>query len=170
MLRRRWRLCLTLRLSGWTTSPPAASTCSSRPARRARTRGPTSSASAGHPGNIIQYNTNTIQYNTIQYNTIHSKIHYKYNTTSRLVTVTPGSVGYLVSSEDMKRCTVQYKVTYNTMLNLVKGDKMMLRLCRAAVRSCSSATTSTCPTMTGWSARMAPQSTLSQTPTLSGRE
>ena len=44
-------------------------------------------------------------------NTINSKIIQR-NTTSRLVTVTPGSVGYLVSSEDMKRCTVQYKVTY----------------------------------------------------------
>ena len=30
--------------------------------------------------------------------------------TSRLVTVTPGAVGYLNSSGDMKRCTVQYKV------------------------------------------------------------
>ena len=45
--------------------------------------------------NTIQYNENSLQRNT-----------------SRLVTVTPGSVGYLVSSEDMKRCTVQYKVTY----------------------------------------------------------
>ena len=31
--------------------------------------------------------------------------------TSRLVTVTPGAVGYLTSSADMKRCTVQYKVS-----------------------------------------------------------
>ena len=44
------------------------------------------------------------------------------NTISRLVTVIPGSVGYVVFSEDMKRCTVQYKVTCNTILNLVKGD------------------------------------------------
>ena len=38
------------------------------------------------------------------------------------MTVIPGSVGYVVFSEDMKRCTVQYKVTCNTILNLVKGD------------------------------------------------
>ena len=60
------------------------------------------------------------QYKYNKYNESSLIIHN--NTISRLVTVTPGSVGYLVSSEDMKRCTVQYKVTCNTILNLLKGD------------------------------------------------
>ena len=64
--------------------------------RRARTSGPTSPAAVGPPGKSI-YAIPLYDYiNTIM--------------PCRLVTVTPGSVGHLTSSDDMQRCTVQYKV------------------------------------------------------------
>ena len=85
-----------------------------RPAAAGQQGGPEQGDQRHLPAMDLQ----AIQYN--KYNENSLIIHH--NTTSRLVTVTPGSVGYLVSSEDMKRCTVQYKVTCNTILNLLKGD------------------------------------------------
>ena len=93
--------------------------------------------------------------------------------TSRLVTVTPGAVGYLTSSADMKRCTVQYKVStvqYSTLQYKVSTlaaslllDATLRSWPGAAPRSCSPATTSTCPMMTLGSAPRAALSTPRQT-------
>ena len=93
--------------------------------------------------------------------------------TSRLVTVTPGAVGYLTSSADMKRCTVQYKVStvqYSTLqykVSTLATSRLLDAALRswpgAAPRSCSPATTSTCPMMTLGSAPRAALSTPRQT-------
>ena len=93
--------------------------------------------------------------------------------TSRLVTVTPGAVGYLTSSADMKRCTVQYKVStvqYSTLqykVSTLATSRLLDAALRswpgAAPRSCSPATTSTCPMMTPGSAPRAALSTPRQT-------
>ena len=93
--------------------------------------------------------------------------------TSRLVTVTPGAVGYLTSSADMKRCTVQYKVStvqYSTLqykVSTLAASRLLDAALRswpgAAPRSCSPATTSTCPMMTPGSAPRAALSTPRQT-------
>ena len=93
--------------------------------------------------------------------------------TSRLVTVTPGAVGYLTSSADMKRCTVQYKVStvqYSTLqykVSTLAASRLLDAALRswpgAAPRSCSPATTSMCPMMTPGSAPRAALSTPRQT-------
>ena len=87
----------------------------------------------------------------------------------RLVTVTPGSVGHLSSSDDMQRCTVQYKVPLTVMTRRPLVPDLAARWCPAARRPCSPATTSTWPTPRRTAATGAP-STPRPTPHQPGRE
>ena len=83
---------------------------------------PAAAGQQGGPEQGDQRHLPAMDLQAIQYNTYNeSSLIIHNNTISRLVTVTPGSVGYLVSSEDMKRCTVHYKVTIQHHFKFSKG-------------------------------------------------